>query len=147
KSNRSFSAPSLLATGKSPKSSHVSIAASHAVERLEGRVLLSVTNLGASADAHVRGGTFEHQNFGTATLLEVKDNTGDGYHRQSFLKFALVSVPADAGVVAANLQLYGSRNTNDAEIVVRGHSVADSTWFESGPEGITYYNMPPLGSA
>ncbi|MEO1449256.1 MAG: DNRLRE domain-containing protein, partial [Bacteroidota bacterium] len=62
------------------------------------------STLAASEDAFVRGGTNAGTNYGTNTLLVVKENTGTANNdRRSFIKFDLSSLPAT--VTNATLRL------------------------------------------
>lgn len=95
----------------------------------------SVTTI---ADAHVRGGSYASQNFGSATQINVKDNPDPSYNRDAYFKFDLSGITS---VSRAKLRVFG--NTDDGSPVsFSAYAVADSSWSESG---ITYNNRPPLG--
>ena len=92
-----------------------------------------------NADAHVRGGVYADQNFGTATQLNVKNNPDPDYNRDAYFKFDLTGLPASA---SAKLRVFG--NTDDGSAVTfSANAVADSSWSETA---ITYNNRPPLGA-
>ncbi|XMO85832.1 DNRLRE domain-containing protein [Algibacter sp. AS12] len=88
------------------------------------------------ADAYVRGGTYDDDNFGNDTLLVNKQVTNDDFKRESFLKFDLSSVSGT--VVSAKLRMTtstvgGSTNTGD-NITIK--SVSNDAWTESGIEWV-----------
>ncbi len=92
------------------------------------------------ADAHVRSGTNQNTNFGTAATLEIKQSASptDNFNREIYLKFDLGSV---SSVRTAKLRLYASAGS--PEIVTSDlYSAANTAWTESG---ITWANKPATG--
>ena len=93
------------------------------------------------ADAHVRGGTFASQNFGTANVLEEKNSNLDSYDRRTFLRFDLSSITSTSAT-SATLRLYvSSLVEGTAPITV--FAVTSDSWTETG---ITWSNQPAFGS-
>jgi len=88
-----------------------------------------------TADAHTRGGTYSGDNYGSETLLIVKDGT-DSYDRRSYLKFDLSAVNA---VHNAKLRVYGGNTQDATAIIVQAYGVVDDSWSETG---ITWSNAP-----
>lgn len=94
------------------------------------------------ADAYVRDGASANSNFGGATDLQVKNNTG-GTTRQSFLKFDLSGInPASIGTVT--LKLFGLLNNSNQKNVVTSVFGSDNTnWSETA---ITFNNKPAINT-
>ena len=62
-------------------------------ETLEPRVVMSVTNVVAAADAHVRGGaTYATTNFGNAATLNVRNHSTASNDYEGFIRFDLSSI-------------------------------------------------------
>ena len=94
-----------------------------------------------AADAYVRSGTNASNNYGTATVIEVKTTTSPDTQRNSFVRFSMAGVAAT--VTSARLRLYGNAVTSMKSIGV--FSVSNITWVESGTGGITWANQPAMG--
>jgi hypothetical protein len=104
------------------------------------KTIAVVAPLRASADAHVRDGSFASTNYGAATSLEIKKST-TGYNRESYLRFDLSST---GPVGTAKLRLYGGLESATAPaLTVAAYSVANTTWTEGG---ITWNNKPASGA-
>jgi Bacterial Ig domain/Carboxypeptidase regulatory-like domain/IPT/TIG domain/Beta-propeller repeat/Bacterial TSP3 repeat len=101
--------------------------------------------LSALADAYVRDGTSAATNFGTALELQVQASATAGSNRESYLKFNLTTV---SGITNAKLRLYGAlSDASGTNVPAAVHSVAITTWVESGNGSLTWNNRPAAGSA
>src|SRR5262249_15597567 len=89
----------------------------------------------ASADAYVRDGGSAGANFGTATMLAVKDSTS-GFNRESYLRFNLSSFSGT--VQNAKLRVFGSASSTDRVAVV-ARLMRDNSFTESS---VTYNTKP-----
>lgn len=102
--------------------------------------LAQTVTLNPTADAHVRSGTNQNINYGTATTLEIKKSAiaTDDFNREIYLKFDLTNVTS---VQTAKLRLYGSATS--PEIVSTDlYSASNTSWTETG---ITWANKPATG--
>ena len=94
----------------------------------------------SDADAYVRQDSATN-NFGTATTVDVKADTG-GKIRRSLVHFALPSVPQYCSVTAAHLRLFASTGVTGRTL---GAYQAAASWTETG---VTWNNQPATtGSA
>lgn len=94
-------------------------------------------------DAYVRDGSFASQNFGTAQTLVVKRSVNLGNTRESHIKFDLTGVTVGAGQTV-KLRLWGRlSDTQNNNLAVGLHAVADATW---GETTITWNNRPASAS-
>jgi photosystem II stability/assembly factor-like uncharacterized protein len=101
---------------------------------------LATVTLQPVADAYVRDGGSAGTNFGTATVLLVKNTPTTGYNRRSFLKF---DITAAGGTVSnAKLRLFGSHATAGTTFD-SSFAVSNNTWTETG---IIWNNQPALGA-
>ena len=101
----------------------------------------SLLELNPVADAYVRGGASGDINYGSDTILVLKNGLTDDYTRETFLKFDLSSVPATVG--SATLKLY-AHTVEAGTSVLTVTQVNDDSWTEST---ITFNNRPTsLGS-
>jgi len=99
-----------------------------------------VDTLVGSEDAFVRGGTNAGANYGTNSLLVIKENTGTANNdRRSFLKFDLSTL--SGAVASATLRL--KVQNDDAGALHDIHLVSNDSWTEGG---ITWSNQPSLGA-
>ncbi|HEV8559904.1 MAG TPA: polysaccharide lyase family 8 super-sandwich domain-containing protein [Actinophytocola sp.] len=99
------------------------------------------TTLAPTGDTYVQDGASAGTNFGADPLLVVK-NAGTGFHRRSFLKFALAGLPAAPR--RAILWVYGEvSDGSGTQAVVHARAVFDDTWTETG---LTWNNQPALGA-
>jgi fibronectin type 3 domain-containing protein len=94
-----------------------------------------------TADASVKDGS-TGTNYGTATPLEVKLQTGSTNNRNLYLRFSLSAVTASAS--AAKVRLYGNAQT--ASKAYSLYAVSSITWIESGTGSITWANAPAIGT-
>lgn len=100
----------------------------------------STVELAPSADAAVRDGSYAATNYGSAAVLDVK-NESSGYNRQAYLKFDLSQLQGP--VVSAKLRLVpvsagASGFANQAELL------ASDSWTEGG---LTWNNRPTAATA
>jgi acid phosphatase len=93
-----------------------------------------------NADSYVRGGSYAHDNFGTATSLIVKDGGAPIYDRRAFLRFDLSGVTS---VSRAILKLYVTQLPNGTPAPLKVVSVSDATWSEAA---IRWDNQPKAGT-
>lgn len=97
----------------------------------------------ASADAHVRSGSFADANYGAATVLDVKKDAA-GYDRQAFVKFDLAGVTGAVSSATLRVLPTGAGATG---LVNQALLAAGNGWTEMG---LTWNNKPgagtPLGS-
>lgn len=101
------------------------------------------SQINPSADAYVRGGTsYENTNYGTDTILSVKDSSVVTYDRRSYIKFQLPS-NGYTSCTSATLKVYCRLMPNGAPATVKAYSVLDDTWTESG---IKWTNMPAVST-
>lgn len=91
-----------------------------------------------SADSFVYGGD-TGANYGSSTIVAVKNATGTAYDRFSYLKFDLSA--EGSSVNSATLRIYCDSSSGNFN--VSAYEVATDSWTESG---ITYTNKPALGS-
>ncbi len=102
------------------------------MEALEPRVVLSVTNVSAVADAHVRGGSsYLNTNFGTATTLNVRNHATASNDYEGFVRFDTSAVSGT--IQSAVLKLTPSSFGNDIKTYgfrVRLLQDADDNWVE-----------------
>ncbi|UXP33882.1 DNRLRE domain-containing protein [Reichenbachiella agarivorans] len=104
------------------------------------RAVLDISNpvsLTAIDDAYVKGGANSSTNYGSASILEIKQGSIANYYRKSYVKFDLSSLTtADSAVV----RLY-TNSSGSVPIVVYKTS---NSWDEST---VTWDNAPALGTA
>lgn len=100
--------------------------------------------LAAVDDAWIRDGSYQNDNYGATSPLEVKNGDVD-YSRRALLKFDLASLAGE--VVRARLRVYASSLENNATIPVTASRVASDTWIESGVGEVTWANQPSKGAA
>ena len=88
------------------------------------------------ADAYVDA-SVPTTNFGTNALIKM-DNTPD---TRGYLRFDVQNL--DGAVSSATLRFFmGSTNTTGFDV----HTVADTSWIETGTGEIIYNNAPTMGS-
>ncbi|GGB97629.1 CBM96 family carbohydrate-binding protein [Dyadobacter sediminis] len=92
------------------------------------------------ADAMVRGGTYQDQNFGLDPLMDVKNGHIE-LQRRSYLRFA---IPGVQNIKSAKLRVYGHNHESSVAYVLAAGGVLDDTWTETG---ITYSNAPSILNA
>jgi hypothetical protein len=91
--------------------------------------------IGVSADAYVRNdGTQD----GTNITLFVKNVTGEGFDRKTFLRFDTAKILSP--VFSSVLRMHA--NTVSGPVTASLYAVADNSWIETG---ITWNNAPSLG--
>ncbi len=97
-------------------------------------------SLAAAADAFVRGGSYENNNYGTGGLA-TKKTSNLKYTRQSYIKFDLTGYDA-TDFASATLQLTVTNNSSGTVSQALSH-LSDDSWTESG---ITWSNQPGSSS-
>jgi hypothetical protein len=101
----------------------------------------AVILVSASADSYAeQGSTASSMNFGKATTLEVKSQTGADNNRIAFFRFPLTAL-AGATPLTATLRLYGKASAGND--MLSAYGVTDQSWTETG---ITWNNKPALGA-
>ena len=96
--------------------------------------------LAPTDDAYVRSGSYAANNFGTATILATRTDTGTSVNRRSYFKFDTASVIGP--VSSVKLRVYG-QNSTTGSLTVETFAVSDTAWTESS---LTWNNKPGLGS-
>lgn len=91
-----------------------------------------------SADAYIRGGSYDSTNFGTATELQTKSEASDTWIRESYLKFDFGSFTG-AAASSAKLRVQVASSGTDVTHDIGAYSVTDESWTENG---ITWRNAP-----
>ena len=90
-----------------------------------------------AADALVRSGSYQNQNYGSEGRLTVKDNSvNPDYSRQSFLRFDVSTVNANVSLVLT-VAAVGDENVTARPVELR--ALRDDTWQE---DKITWANKP-----
>jgi hypothetical protein len=93
-------------------------------------------------DAFVRSGSYAGNNYGAATVLELKENP-TGYGRKTFMKFDLGTLTG-GDIVAVKLKVYGAITDAAGSVANVGvYEVQNDTWTEST---LNWNNMPTIGS-
>lgn len=102
------------------------------------------TTLYPTADAHVKEAD-PTTNFGTMSTLRTQ--TRIGVNIRCFLKFDGSGLPAGAIITLAKLRCYcsGVYNLVAGVTDVQARRVADDSWLEVDPDGITWNNQPDYG--
>jgi hypothetical protein len=95
------------------------------------------------ADAYVQDGTTAGSNFGTVTPLQIRSANQSGSRRDAYLKFDLSTVSRN--ITSAKLRISAALSVA-GNIGTSAFAVADTSWFETGPTGITWNNKPALGA-
>jgi len=101
-------------------------------------IQVKATSFAPAADAYVRNGTYANTNYGTDTILEVKNDSKTSFYRESYLRFDYSSYTGSS-VGSATLKLYVSSVNTDPSRVVSVYGITDTTW---GETSITYNNQP-----
>ncbi len=97
----------------------------------------------AAADSYVRGGTsYKNQNYGTQTIINIKDSASETYDRMAYLKFNLGNNTPNS-CSSAVLKLYCRKLPNGSPVTAKAFGVDSDSWTEMG---ITWANKPALGS-
>lgn len=99
-------------------------------------VLVFTSSVSPEADALVRGGTYASTNYGTDSVLTVKNESGVDYQRESYLKFDVSGWPAAVSSAKLRLTVVGI-STSPVQNTL--YFVSSDTWTESG---ITWNNKP-----
>lgn len=104
----------------------------------------AVVNYYPVSDATVRGGTFADTNYGSASTLDVKNDTNSTYSRKAFLRFN-ISDFLDNAVQQAKLKIQIQVKGTDASrtVSIYGLTDTDEDWEEGS---ITWNNAPISGT-
>ena len=94
----------------------------------------------ASADAHVRSGSYGNNKYGGETTIEVRNFISTNYMRKAFVKFDVSNRGLDS-VEKAILRLYCSELLNMPSVTAAVYEVSDDSWTETG---ITWNTMPVI---
>ncbi|MGW0854803.1 polysaccharide lyase family 8 super-sandwich domain-containing protein [Streptomyces sp. NPDC002690] len=95
------------------------------------------------ADGYVRDGAYADTSYATATTLVVKNATGSGFNRQSYLAFDTSALTGR--IASATLSVHGFvSDSGGTEAVVTAYGVADTAWTEPA---LTWNTRPALGTA
>jgi hypothetical protein len=92
------------------------------------------------ADAHVEEGATANQNFGTLNQMRLQSKNGST--RDIYFKFDISGLSRK--VINAKLRVSGAQVFGP--ITTAAYGVANTTWIESGPGGITWNTAPPRNS-
>ena len=99
----------------------------------------SAVEISALADAYVRSGSNEGNNYGSLSELAVKDDGGDVNNtRRAFLKFSLNGFNSPVASATLSLRVTGAQQSNDPAAVEVFKVYADG-W---GENSIRYNNQP-----
>ena len=99
-----------------------------------------MTRIVPQADAFVRGGTYQNQNYGSEPHLTVKDAQAN-YDRQSFLRFDGSTIAPDARVsLILTVASLGDEAVADRTVELR--ALYDDAWQENK---VTWATKPTLG--
>jgi hypothetical protein len=96
-----------------------------------------VFGLTPSADAATFG-YIPGTNFGSSTLLAIENRSVENYYAASLVRFDLSSLPVDAVIQDAYLELYCSNKLGNPLIRI-GRLSSSTAWTEAG---VTWNNMP-----
>jgi hypothetical protein len=94
-----------------------------------------MTSVAPVVDTYVRNGTYANTNFGTSTVMEVK-NGGSSYDRNAFLRF---NVAGFTNASKALLQITPTIVNTDPVVTYTVELVTSDTWSETG---MTWNNKP-----
>jgi hypothetical protein len=102
---------------------------------------VSLVTLYPSADAYVQDGSSANTNFGTATALNLKTDSGtnNGLNRDVYLKFDLSGV--SSSITNVKLRIYAALSASGS-VSTSAYSVATTSWLEQGTGSITWNNKP-----
>lgn len=101
-------------------------------------VVNAVPGLAPSADAYVQNGSDANTNYGTSSVLQVK-NDAVGYFRNSYLQFSLSGVSGT--ITRATVYLVPASEGQTG--ITNAAYLTGSSWTQSG---ITWNNAPALGT-
>ena len=101
--------------------------------------VLPTVGLRASADAHVRDGTYSGTNFGSAAALEVRNSGTGASNRLTYVKFDLTGTKAFQN---AKLRVFGDMDAAAPDPFIQvSVGTTLGSWTESG---ITWNNKPEM---
>ncbi|MCG7203566.1 polysaccharide lyase family 8 super-sandwich domain-containing protein [Streptomyces arenae] len=108
----------------------------------EATFTLTSAVLAPVGDAYVRDGAYAATGYGSATTLVVKNASGSGYSRQSYLAFD--TSPLIGAISAATLSVYGYVSDSGGDTTsIAAFGVAETDWTEST---LTWNTKPALGA-
>lgn len=90
--------------------------------------------LPAAADAYVRDGPYANRNYGTSSLLAIRNRAATGKTRRAYVQFNIDTMTA---ITSATLQVYGRVASGSHTLSV--YAVPNTTWTE---QDITWNNAP-----
>lgn len=100
---------------------------------------ISILQMIPVEDSYVRGGSYAEINYGTSTVMVVKNAPDASYTRESYLKFDLSKVTG-TNIASAKLYIYGKADdSNGTNTDIKAYGVDNDTWSETG---ITWNNRP-----
>lgn len=99
----------------------------------------TVTDLSATNDAYVRGGTYASTNYGSDTTLVVKDDSSADYDRQAYLKFDLTGLTSITSAILILTPVSLGTDMANMTIGVKLLDDAADGWAESS---LTWANKP-----
>lgn len=94
--------------------------------------------LNPTEDAFVRGGTYGNENYGSASVLTVKNDGNDSYDREAYMTFDYSGFEL-ASTPSAKLKFYVSSVNSDPSRTVQVYATNDASWSQSS---LTYNNAP-----
>jgi len=89
----------------------------------------TLVNITASADSWVESYPLYDYNYGSDSILHVR-NTTDITKRQTFLRFDLSGLPADADITSATLNMYPMWKSDPRTVFLSVYSVSNDSWVE-----------------
>ncbi len=92
------------------------------------------------ADAHVRGGTYDNDNYGSSSIAEVKTTANLSYCREMMIKFNVSDLETAENVF---LRLYGANVQDGTSCLLYCRGISDDSWSENS---ITWATKPSLGA-
>jgi hypothetical protein len=133
--------PALLADGRLNVALGDDTAVDFATLQLQVAPILpaSTNTLAPVADAHVRGGTYASDNFGTDPTLQTKDVTASDVNRESFLRWDLAGLGGK--LIEARVRLFCTAASQAGNENVAAF-VSNDTW---GETTLTFNNKPTSG--
>src|SRR5215831_2759897 len=101
----------------------------------------ALVTLYPTGDAYVQDGSSANTNFGTASLLNLKTDSGtnNGLNRDVYFKFDLGGV--STSISSVKLRIYAALSAAGS-VSSSAYSVATTSWIETGTGSITWNNKP-----
>jgi len=89
----------------------------------------TMVNITPSADSWVESYPLYDYNYGSASILHVR-NTTDSTDRQTFLRFDLSGIPPGADITSATLKIYPMWKSDPRTVFLSVYFVSDDSWVE-----------------